>query len=177
MRKYYFRRAYCKLAPRSAAQLVGDFPSVRGELLHHLAVQPDIHFRAAVLGTGVAELGRELLAVGETGVEVEHFHQIDDRLLVIQALAFLRGGVGEGCVDIHHCRICGCCLNLRAGLSWTRCRLDGARRCFGLAENGVFDRSENAHGDSVSNEVRYCINLSRYGANSVPTAVSALALS
>ena len=44
--------------------------AVRGELLHHLLVQPDVHRRRIVHVAGVAELLGELLARAEAAVEI-----------------------------------------------------------------------------------------------------------
>src|SRR3546814_15275400 len=79
--------------------------AVRGEFAHHRLVQPDVHFGTAVEFAGIAEFLRELLAVGEARVDVEQFHQVDDRGAPVEGQRD-RGAdrseerrVGKGCVS------------------------------------------------------------------------------
>src|ERR1700754_1948571 len=62
----------------------GDVGAVGGKLLHHLAVQPDVHLAAPVERAGIAELGGERLAVVEARIKIEQLHQIDDRALPVE---------------------------------------------------------------------------------------------
>lgn len=59
-------------------QFFGDGAAIFGEFGHHLFVQPYVHFRAAILGAGIAQLFSQLLAVGERRVQADQLHQIDD---------------------------------------------------------------------------------------------------
>src|SRR4029078_8256541 len=77
---------------RSIGQRGRYLAAMRSKLLHHRLVQPDVHLGAAVLVAGVAELGRELLAVVEAGIDAEYFQQVDDRRLVVEVRITLLAG-------------------------------------------------------------------------------------
>src|SRR5581483_10479714 len=56
-----------------------QFSAVGGKLRHHLLVQPDVHGGGIIGVAGISQLLRQILARGEAGIDVERFHQVDDR--------------------------------------------------------------------------------------------------
>ena len=50
-------------------------------------MQPDVHGRGIVGVAGVTEFGRQFLARGEAGVDIERLHQVDDRGAPFQLFA------------------------------------------------------------------------------------------
>ena len=56
------------------------------KLGHDLIVQPDVHFRRAIVSPSVAELLRQLFAGAKAAVELEQLHQIDDGLFPVVLL-------------------------------------------------------------------------------------------
>ena len=63
-------------------------------------MQPDVHRRGIVRVTGEAQLVREFLAGGQTGIHVEQLHQVDDRVTPVQRLAGTAFHAVEHLLDI-----------------------------------------------------------------------------
>src|ERR1700761_7491175 len=72
---------------RSPFDVGWQLAAVGGELGHHLLVQPDVHAGGIVGVAGVAEFFRQFLACGKTGIDIERFHQINDRGAPLQLFA------------------------------------------------------------------------------------------
>src|SRR5881394_2343167 len=85
----------------SVLHAVGDFSAVLGDLLHHRLVQRDVLLGAPIRARVHVELAGELLACAEARIEVQQLQEVDDRLAVVAAAAFLRGELREHRVDVH----------------------------------------------------------------------------
>lgn len=81
-------------------EVVRHFAAIRGKLRHDFFMQPDVHRCRVVRVAGVVQLGRELFARGEAAVEIEQFHEIDDRVAPIELLVALRRELGQDRLDI-----------------------------------------------------------------------------
>ena len=70
-------------------QFLGDIAAILSDLLQHSLVKPDVHFGiiAAHQVRWAAELRRQFLACGQARVDVQGFHQIDDRFPPIEVFA------------------------------------------------------------------------------------------
>src|SRR3954451_4442565 len=86
-----FRTARAGRGRKSVLDLRWKFAAVGGKFCHHLLVQPDVHVCRITAVTGVAEFFRQLLSRSEAGIDIECFHQIDDRGAPLQLFALRRG--------------------------------------------------------------------------------------
>src|SRR5258705_8437504 len=130
--------------PRSMLQIGRNFAAIRGQFGHHLLVQPNIHAGGVAGITGVAEFHGKLLASAQAGVNVERFHQIDNRRSPLQLFLLVSDGLIE-----NRCDIDGLCRR-RSRIAAATCRSSrgrgGARGRLRLGtEDCAHDLAKNAH--------------------------------
>src|SRR5581483_10477793 len=130
------------------SQRVRHFPAARGQLAHHLTVQPHIHARGILWIAAVAELVRERLAILETRIEVHQLHQIDDGALPVQLLAAGGGLLIEHRLDVNvwarrSARGCRARAWLGGWLAGLRARRRGLRRSLSLTRCSLTGRGRS----------------------------------
>src|SRR5262245_382809 len=85
---------------KSGPEIVGHLTPALGKLRHDLLVQPYVHFRRAVERASVAEFLRQLLSGAKTAVQLQQFHQINDRPFPIIILVLFFGELCKNRFDV-----------------------------------------------------------------------------